>query len=352
MKFKLVLIIAFVLLAFSLKSQEHEEEEEKLNVGNFIIEHISDSYDWHITQIGKKHISIPLPVILYSKQKHGIVVFMSNKLHNEHHSYLNFHINHDEGMYKGKIMETLSDGTVIRPFDISFTKNALAVIISCVILLWVFTSTAKRYNKNPDKPPKGLQSLLEPLIIFIRDDVAKISIGKKYEKFVPYLLTVFFFIFLNNLLGLIPIFPAGANLTGNVTITMILALFTLATTTFAGNKHYWKHVFWSPVVPWWLKVPIPLMPIIEILGLFIKPFVLMVRLFANIIGGHVVMLAFFGLIFIFGAINAVVGYLVSPLAIIFTIFDTLLELLIAFIQAYVFTLLSAIYFGFAVEEGH
>lgn len=356
MKLKLILLGFFTFIATLGMAQEHHDEhnehqeDDKLNVGEFIIHHVSDSYDWHITQIGEKHISIPLPVILYSKEK-GLVVFMSNKLH-DGHSHEGFHITHDESIYNGKIMETLSDGSIVRPFDISITKNVLALLMISILLVWIFISTANKYKKNPDKAPKGLQSLLEPLILFIRDDIAKASIGKKFERYMPFLLTVFFFIFINNLMGIIPIFPGGYNLTGNITVTMVLALFTLVITNFSGTKHYWKHIFWSPTVPWWLKAPIPLMPIVELLGVITKPFVLMVRLFANIIGGHIVMLAFFSLIFIFGAMSVGAGYGVSILTIAFTIFDTLLELLVAFIQAYVFTLLSAIYFGLALDEGH
>lgn len=352
-------IISLILFAFicstplsANESDTHSKKGEiQLNVREFILDHVSDSYEWHITQIGEKHISIPLPVILYSKEK-GLVTFMSNKLHNEHHEYEGFFVNEEAGMYKGKIMETLSDGSVVRPFDISISKNVLALFIVSIMLLWIFISTANRYKKYPDRAPKGLQALLEPLFIFIRDDIAKASIGKKYEKYMPFLLTVFFFIFINNLMGIIPIFPGGYNLTGNTTVTLVLALFTFAITTFSGTKHYWKEIFWSPVVPWWLKVPIPLMPIVEIMGIFTKPFVLMVRLFANIIGGHIVMLAFFSLIFIFGSLSVGAGYGVSVLSLAFTIFDTFLELLVAFIQAYVFTLLSAIYFGLALEGEH
>ncbi len=355
MKLKLTLTILFLSLALTGWTQnshnEHSDQEEKLNIGEFIIEHVSDSYEWHITTFGHTHISIPLPVILYSKQD-GLVIFMSSKLHNANHSYKQFHISHEDGIYKGKIMETLSDGSVVRPFDISISKNVLALLMVSVLLLWIFISTANRYVKNPNKAPTGLQALLEPLVLFIRDDIAKASIGKKYEKYMPFLLTVFFFIFINNLMGIIPIFPGGYNLTGNITVTMVLALFALVIINFSGTKHYWKHIFWSPTVPWWLKVPIPLMPLVELMGVITKPFVLMVRLFANIIGGHIVMLAFFSLIFIFGAMNVFAGYGVSILSVAFTIFDTFLEILVALIQAYVFTLLSAIYFGLALEEGH
>lgn len=354
MKLKISLLLAFLFGFVYLQAQTPEEKKEEgkgLNVGEFIIHHVSDSYEWHITKIGKHDISIPLPVILHSKTK-GWVFFMSSKLH-KNNGYKNFVISEDDPIYRGKIMEKLEDGSLVRPFDISITKDVLALLIISIFILWVFLSTAKRYKKYPDKAPKGLQSLLEPLIIFVKDDIAKNIIGeKKYEKYAPFLLTVFFFIFLNNLMGLIPIFPGGYNLTGNITVTMVLALFTFIITTINGNKHYWQHIFWSPVAPWWLKVPIPLLPLVEFLGIFIKPFVLMVRLFANMIGGHIVSLAFFSLIFIFGAISVGAGLGVSVISISFTVFDFFIELLVAFIQAFVFTLLSAIYFSMAIEEEH
>jgi F-type H+-transporting ATPase subunit a len=205
-------------------------------------------------------------------------------------------------------------------------------------------------TKNRGKAPSGLQSWIEPLVVFVRDDVAKPSIGeKRYEKFMPFLLTVFFFIWINNLLGLIPIFPGGANLTGSISVALVLAAFTLVITFVVANKHYWQHVFAMPGVP--IPVLIILTPI-EILGLFLRPFVLMIRLFANITAGHIIALAFFSLIFIFGEMHAGLGFGVSILSLVFTVFMGALELLVAFLQAYVFTLLSAIYFGAAVDEGH
>jgi F-type H+-transporting ATPase subunit a len=196
-----------------------------------------------------------------------------------------------------------------------------------------------------------MQSLLEPVILFIRDDVAKSSIGeKKYEKYMPFLLTIFFFILLNNILGLVPIFPGGANVTGNIAVTMVMAVFTFILTTVNGNRHYWVDIVNTPGVPWWLKLPVPLMPIIEIIGIITKPVVLMIRLFANITAGHIIALGFVSLIFIFGAMNVALGYGVSVVSVAFMIFMNLLELLVAFIQAYVFTLLSALYFGLATIE--
>lgn len=334
--------------------EEHSDQhtqEKGFNPGPFIFEHIRDNYNWHIFTYKGHHVSIPLPVILFSKNQ-GFVSFWSSKL-GHGHTYKNFTIAH-EGDYKDKIIEVNAHGEFVeRPFDISVTKNVAAILISGVFLIILFISIANMYKKREGLPPKGIQSMLEPLILFIRDDIAKNSIGEKSaDKYTPFLLTIFFFIFFNNLLGLVPLFPGGANVTGNITVTMALALFTFITTTITGNKNYWKHIFNPPGVPWWLKLPVPLIPFIELIGVIIKPFVLMIRLFANISAGHIIVLGFFSLIFIFGNMDPMLGYAVSPVSIIFTIFMSMLELLVAFIQAYVFTILSAIYFGMASEEGH
>jgi len=351
-----IIIFLVLIFSFNICYSQHGDEanvdehtsEEGFNAGEFIFDHIGNSYYWHIAEIGELNLSIPLPVIVYSKTK-GLNIFMSSKFHHGHEAYNGFKISTTEEN-KGKIVEISDDGTEIKPFDISITKNVLSLFIGLTIILVVFLSIAKKYKKNPLKAPSGLQSLLEPLILFVRDDIAKSSIGeKKYERYMPYLLTIFFFIFINNLLGLIPIFPGGANLTGNISVTLVLALLTFIITTFSASKTYWKHIFWPPV-PLWLKYPIMFM--VEVLGVVIKPFVLMVRLFANITAGHIVALGFFSLIFIFGNISIYAGYGVSVLSIAFTIFMSMLELLVAFIQAYVFTLLSAIYFGLAIEEHH
>ncbi len=333
--------------------QEHNEahEKEEFNPGDFIFDHIRDSYGWHLYSYKGHHVAIPLPVILYSKTK-GFISFWSFKL-GHGHTYHGFKIAH-EGDYKDKIIEVDSHGEFLaRPFDISITKNVTAILFSCIFLIFIFVSVANTYKKREGLPPKGLQSLLEPVILFIRDDVAKSSINEKhYEKYTPFLLTIFFFILLNNLLGLVPIFPGGANVTGNITVTMALALFTFVITTITGNKNYWGHIFNTPGVPWWLKLPLPLIPFIELFGVFIKPFVLMIRLFANISAGHIIVLGFFSLIFIFGNMSPGLGMAVSPVSVLFTIFMSMLEILVAFIQAYVFTILSAIYFGMASEEDH
>ncbi|RUT78799.1 F0F1 ATP synthase subunit A [Ancylomarina longa] len=348
--------IASVSPAFA-SDDEHDgnahqttHEQEKFEPGNFILGHIADAYEWHVFSTGDFHFTAPLPVIVYSKYS-GLHVFMSSKFHHGHESYQRFEIA-KTGDYKGKIVETVA-GKQIRPLDVSMTKNVVAMLTSMFILLWVFISVAKSYKQRKGQAPKGMQSLVEPIILFVRDEIAKPAIGeKKFEKFMPYLLTIFFFIWLNNLMGIVPLLPGGANVTGNITITLVLALFTFIITSINGNKAYWVHMVNTPGVPWWLKFPIPLMPIVEIMGLFTKPFVLMVRLFANIAAGHMIIMAFVSLIFIFGQVNLSLGLGASVISVLFMIFMTLLELLVALIQAYVFTLLSALYFGMATEEHH
>jgi F-type H+-transporting ATPase subunit a len=325
---------------------------EKFSPGNFIFEHIGDAYEWHILTYKDFHLTIPLPVIVYSKTK-GLNVFLFSKFHHGHSEFNGFKYE-TEGKYEGKVVEILEDGSTSLPaVDLSFTKDALAILISLILILWVFLTAAKGYRDRTGKAPRGIQNAVEPFIIFVRDEIAIPSIGhKNYERFMPFLLSVFFFIWINNMIGLIPVFPGGANVTGNITVTLLLALFTFSITTINGNKNYWKHIINPPGIPWWLKFPLPLIPIIEIVGMIIKPIVLMIRLFANITAGHIIALGFFSLIFIFGEMQIAVGYVVSPLTIAFTIFMTMIELLVALIQAFVFTLLSSLYFGMAIEEHH
>ncbi len=372
---KLLFIIRFQLVLFALlisvvsygntsahdsiagtENQSHEQTGKKaFDAGEMIIDHILDAHEWHILTYNDFHLTIPLPVILIDNGK--VITFSSGHFHHGHESYNGYKLM-TGGNNKGKIVKVMEDGETVDasaklPLDFSITKNVLSLFISVLLLCIIFISIAGRYTENPDKAPKGLQSLLEPIILFVRDDIAIPGLGKKnYARFLPFLLTIFFFIFFNNLFGLIPIFPGGANLTGNISITLVLALFTFVITTFIGNKNYWLHIFNAPGVPWWLKFPIPLMPVVEFVGLITKPFVLMVRLFANMSAGHIILLGFMSLIFIFGNMNLVAGYGVSVLSITFGVFMSLLELLVAFIQAYVFALLSAIYFGMAMEEHH
>ncbi|MFA6924306.1 MAG: F0F1 ATP synthase subunit A [Bacteroidales bacterium] len=353
------ILVAFFILQRNLSFAQQKEEttvksdtaeknikskKEGFKPGPYIIHHILDAHVWHIAEIGHTEIAINLPVILISEK--GIDVFNFSKFKTEEEAlkYNGYICSHE------KI--TAEDGRKI--YDFSITKNVMSLFVSVLLLCIIFISVSRSYVKRKGHAPKGIQSFLEPLILFVRDDIAKPSIGeKKYEKYMPFLLTLFFFIFINNLLGLIPIFPGGANLTGNIAVTMILALFTFTITTFSTNKSYWLHIINTPGVPWWLKLPLPIMPFVETVGVFSKPFVLMVRLFANITAGHIIALAFIGLIFIFGQINVSVGYGISVVSILFSVFMGLIELLVAFLQAYVFTLLSAIYFGMAkVEEEH
>jgi F-type H+-transporting ATPase subunit a len=332
--------------------EQIHENSGKFDAGKTIIEHITDAHDWHV--IG--HFSIPLPVIIYHPDR-GLSVFSSGKFHHGENTYGGY-------MLKGqKIMAvqetesipvsqaTVDEAASEKVWDFSITKNVLSLFISCALLFFIFYTVAKTYQKREGLAPKGLQSLVEPLIIFVRDDIARSSIGEKhYKKFLPFLLTVFFFIWINNLLGLIPIpLIGGTNLTGNIGVTLTLAVFTFVITTISANKNYWQHVFAMPGVP--VGILFLLTPI-EILGVFLRPFVLMIRLFANITAGHIIALSFFSLIFIFGEMSTGLGFGVAVVSLAFTIFMTALELLVAFLQAYVFTLLSAIYFGSAVEEHH
>ncbi len=342
-------------------SGSHEEathEKEEFNAGEFVMEHVSDAYEWHIVTFGETHVSIPLPVILYSKHPglhngKAFNVFMSSKFHHGHENYNGFQISESKD-FKGKIVELDEHGKEIgKPIDLSLTKSVAGILISVIVLFSLLFSVVSSAKKNKGKAPRGLQNLIEPVVLFIRDEVAKPAIGeKRYEKFMPFLLSVFFFILINNFIGLVPIPPFGANVTGNIAVTLVLALFTFVITTINGNKHYWKEIY-NPDVPWWLKIPIPLMPIVELTGVITKPFVLMVRLFANMLAGHLIVTVFVSLIFIFASLFGTgVGLAASPVSVAFSVFIVLLDVLVSFIQAYVFTLLSALYFGLATTEHH
>jgi len=336
----------------SVRALKEKPEEKKFNPGEMIMEHVVDNHEWHIATIGHFDLTIPLPVLIICKgQFHA---FWSGKFHNETHSYLGFTLS-KKGANKGKIVTVQEEMTGKGPdvFDFSITKTVLAIFLSGFFLILIFVSVADRYKKEPNQAPHGLQNLLEPVILFIRDDVAKSAIGeKRYEKYLPYLLTIFFFILLNNLLGIVPIFPGGANVTGNIAVTGVMAVFTLIITTISGNRHYWIDIINTPGVPWWLKMPVPLMPVVEIIGIITKPFVLMVRLFANMTAGHIIILSFISIIFIFGQMSSALGIGLGIPTLLFMIFMDLIEILIAFIQAYIFTLLSALYFGLATTEPH
>jgi len=344
----LVALFQFAPLgAFASSSVEdgHDDTPE-FNAGELIMHHIADAHEWHLIDLESGPVSIPLPIILYHKER-GLSIFMSSKFEHGYADHNGYRYEHGHIIAldaAGRVDDEVTAGL----WDLSLTKNATSILLSIVFMLLIFTSVAKAYKRNTGKAPKGLQSFIEPIILFVRDDIAKAAIGeKKYAKFMPYLLTLFFFIWINNLMGLIPIFPFGANVTGNIAIPIVLALFTFVIITINGNKNYWRHIIAMPGIP--IPVLIILTPI-EIAGVFIKPIVLVIRLFANIMAGHIVLLVFFCLIFIFGASSVLTGSIVAIPAIAFTIFINCLELLVGAIQAYVFTLLSAIYFGMATAE--
>lgn len=327
--------------------------EEGFSPVNMIFDHILDSHEWHIMTVGETHVSLPLPVILYSRLRGEWFCFLSNRFEHGQASYAGFRMAVPEEGGRAKIVEDCV-GEAPLPVDLSITKNVAGVFVACGLLLWIFIHIGRRYTRYPDRAPHGIQNLFELIILFVRDEVVYPTIGEERgPRFLPVLLTIFFFILFNNILGLIPLFPAGANVTGNITVTMSLAIVTFLITTFVGTKSYWKGIFNTPGVPWYMKFPVPIMPVIELIGMLTKPVVLMVRLFANMLSGHMIILVFFSLIFLFGSLNVAAGYGVSVLSIIFAMFITLIDLLVSFIQAYVFTMLSAMYIGASSSrEGH
>jgi F-type H+-transporting ATPase subunit a len=327
-----------------VKHQEgtHKADGE-FDVAETILEHIKDDYSWHLFG----HTSISLPVILYTDK--GMDVFSSSKLLNEHHEHVVYTSKNNYKVVEGKIKAVNVDGSVnealnAKVWDFSITKNVASLFISVIILLIVFISVGKAYSKRGvTSAPKGLQSFLEPIILFIRDGVAKPTLGHNYAKFMPLLLTIFFLILINNFLGLIPFIPGGANLSGNIAFTMVLSVIVFIVVNINGNKDYWKHIFWMPGMHWTMKL---FLAPIELVGVFVKPISLMIRLFANITAGHVLVLSLICLIFIFKTVYA------SAIAIPFAVFISLIECLVAFLQAYIFTMLSAMYIGMATAEHH
>ena len=346
-----ILSLLLLMAVMPARAQEAQADEETVDVKGIIFGHLKDSYHWHIITLGDKEVSLHLPVMLYSKVS-GWHFFMSDKLGHEG-SYEGFHIAQD-GAYAGKLVETLPDGTELKPLDLSLTKIALAVIFNSLLLCVIVMCTARWYRRHSstDPAPKGFVGLMEFVIAMIVDDVIKPSVGKDYKRYTPLLLTIFFFILLSNIMGLIPIFPAGANVTGNIAVTLFLALITFFTVNVFGNREYWKEILW-PDVPVFLKAPVPLLPFIEIVGIFTKPFALTVRLFANITAGHAIILSLTCVIFITAKMGPAIGAPMTALSLFFMVFMNFLELLVAYIQAYVFTMLSAVFIGLSrPEEEH
>ncbi|MCI5742294.1 F0F1 ATP synthase subunit A [Phocaeicola faecicola] len=322
-------------------------EEEEVNVSELVFGHIGDAYEWHIATLGGKEWSIPLPVIVHSST--GWHVFSSSHL--KEGEYEGLYIA-SQGTNEGKIVERNAAGEEVRPFDISITKNVLGLFINSAVLLLILMSCVRWYKKHPveEGAPRGGVGMVEAMVLMIYEDVIKGCIGEDYKRYAPYLLTAFFFVLVNNLMGLIPIFPGGANVTGNIAVTLVLAVCTFILTNVYGSKEYWKEIFW-PEVPVWLKVPIPMMPVIELFGIFTKPFALMIRLFANIMAGHAAILSLIAIIFITVKAGAVINGSMTAVAVLFGIFMDALEVLVAFIQAYVFTMLSAVFIGLSRVKG-
>lgn len=330
----LLLMMAFLPLPL----MADEQKEETINIPEIVLEHLSDTYEWHI--VGD--VSIPLPIIIRSSQT-GSWYFCT-----EHSLPDGFFFNPEA---HGKIYERMADGTAVRPLDLSSTRNVMQIWIVVAVLLAIFLSCARWYKKHDktDNAPGGFIGAVEMLVMMINDDVIKSSIGEKhYRPYAPYLLTVFFFILVTNLLGLLPIFPGGSNVTGNINITFFLAFCTFLAINLFGNKEYWKDIFW-PDVPIFLKA-IPLMPVIELFSVFTKPFALMVRLFANMMAGHAMILSFTCVIFLGWTLGPKLGTGLNIFSAIMLLFFNALELLVAFVQAYVFTMLSAVFIGLAHKE--
>lgn len=335
-----------------------EEEPKKFDAKEVILGHVKDAYDWHFFSIGETHVTVPLPVIIYNPAR-GLSVFSASHFHHGHEAYegyriVNAHYLHEKGLDPAKFMEgriiavdanDMPTGETI--YDFSMTKNVTSMLIAAVLLVIMMLNVAKAYRvRGSKKAPKGFQSLIEPVIIFMRDEVAKPNIpGKKAEKYTPFILTIFFFILINNLLGLL---PGSANVTGNIAVTAALAVISFIATMLSTNKHFWGHIF-NPPVPFGVKF---ILAPVELIGVFTKPVSLMIRLFANILAGHIIILSIISLVFIFGSLNKVAGYGFLPITILFNIVMMMLELLVAFIQAFIFANLTAVFIGQAMEGGH
>ena len=349
------LVFSFVLTTSGFATQDAVSQEKKgFDAKEMIMHHVKDAHEFHILDWNKKPITISLPIILWTDN--GLTTFMSSEFH---HDDLGQTIVNKDGMKFVKLHEKIyqldSNAETValdaehhptnakEPLDFSITRNVFMMWVSVIVVLLIFVSAARNYKKSTNGVPKGIAGFVEPLVVFVRDEIAKPMIGEhKYKKYMPFLLTVFFFIWINNIFGLIPIVN-GANVSGNIAFTLTLAVFTFIVVNISGNKNYWKHIFWMPGVP--VPMKIFLMPI-EIVGMFVKPISLMIRLFANITAGHIIILALMSLIFIFETAW------VSPVSIAFSLFIGLIEIVVVAIQAYIFTVLSALYIGMATQEDH
>ena len=350
--FILLLILSASFLVTNVSAQEaldnavpsNEQQHEEIDVRELILEHLADTYEWHFFTINEKAITIPLPIILISKE-HGLNIYSSSVLEEVSSLDMPFYIAPD-GPYKGKIVERNRAGDEVRPLDLSITKNAASILLSSLLLILIVMGVARHYKEESLNGKKGFSGAMEFLIESLMNDVIRPSIGKEYRKYAPYVLTLFFFIFFNNLLGLVPFFPGGANVTGNISVTLVLALFTFLTVNLTGSKSYYKDLFW-PDVPTFLKAPFPLMQIIELVGTITKPFALMIRLFANMTAGHSIMLGLTSLVFVTVSLGVGINSGMTAVSVFFNIFIFFLEMLVAFIQAYIFTILTSVFIGLA-----
>lgn len=345
-----ILIGSFAVSAAEGKTDDNQNgEENKLNPKELIFEHLGDAYGWEVPF--DHHHRIPLPIIVWGTD--GLHCFSSAHVTNgetyDDNGHL-FCLAPYGSKHEGKVVEIV-DGKEIRPLDFSITKNVAALFISILLVAGLLLWLASYHRKNGFKAPRKGLGAIEALVTFIYDGVVKPTLGPEAKRFAPYLITVFFFILAMNLLGLIVIFPGGANLTGNIAVTLVLSVITFLVTNIFANKHYWKEIFW-PEVPLWLKFPIPIMQVIEVFGIFTKPAALTVRLFANMMGGHMIVITLTLLIFIFSAISPVVGGATTAVSLLFSIFMLLIDVLVSFIQAYVFTMLSTIFISLAQEHEH
>lgn len=321
-----------------------KQEVKEIDIRSLILEHLTDSYEWHLFTINDKAITLPLPVIVYSKE-YGLRIYSSSAITTDHTlDDIPYYIS-PKGEYEGKVVYRVGEDEV-RPLDLSLTKNAASVLMSSFILIWVIMGISRNYKNDTFEGKKGFSGALEFLIESLMNDVIRPSIGRKHKRYAPYVLTLFFFIFFNNLLGIIPFFPGAANVTGNISVTLVLALFTFFIINLTGSKSYYKTLFW-PDVPVFLKAPFPLMQIIELVGTITKPFALMIRLFANITAGHSIMLGLTSLVFVTVSLGPAINAGMTVVSLLFNIFIFFLEFLVAFIQAYIFTVLTSVFIGLA-----
>lgn len=345
-------LIALLAPTMALASDHSSEaaQEEGIDAQGIIFEHLGDGYGWEVPF--NHHKRIPLPVIVSGSD--GIHVFSSSRVTGGEvyrDGDAEFKIAGKDSPYKGKVVEIINGEEVKPAFDISVTKNVCGVFIAVLLCIWSILAVARWHRTQGMKAPRGIVGAVEFVILFIYDGVIKPTLKNKAQCFAPYLLSVFFFILIMNLLGLIVIFPGGANLTGNIAVTLVLAVLTFLITNLCATKHYWKEIF-NPEVPWWLKWPLPIMPIIEVFGVFTKPAALTVRLFANMMGGHMIVIVLTLLIFIFAAMGPVVTGATALVSVLFSVFMLCIDVLVSFIQAYVFTMLSTLFIALGQEDGH